>query len=186
MSRIQLRRGTAAQWTSVNPTLYIGELGFETDTLKIKIGDGVTAWNSLAYTSLDWTTLANKPAYIAAGSSKANARSAIDAEYTGNKGSANGYASLDSSGLVPLTQLPVTQADWTTLEGKPTYVAAGATKADARSAIDAEYVGNKGQANGYASLDSSGYIPLSQWGAQVLDGGSAAVSSVDVIDGGTA
>lgn len=186
MSRIQLRRGTSAQWTDINPTLYSGELGFETDTGQIKIGDGVTAWTALDYTSLDWNTLTNKPTYIAAGATKADARSAIDAEYTGNKGTANGYAALDSSGLVPIEQLPITQADWDTLQGKPDYIAAGETAADARSAIDAEYVGNKGQANGYASLDSSGYIPLSQWGAQVLDGGSAAVSSVDVIDGGTA
>lgn len=186
MSRIQLRRGTSAQWTDVNPTLYPGELGFETDTGQIKIGDGVTDWTSLAYTSLDWNTLANKPAYIAAGASKADARTAIDAEYSGSKGIANGYAALDGDGLVPLAQLPVTQADWTTLEGKPAYVAAGDTAAGARSAIDAEYTGNKGQPGGYASLDSSGYIPLSQWGAQVLDGGSAAISTVDVIDGGTA
>lgn len=49
---IQLRRDTAANWTSVNPILAEGELGFETDTLLYKLGDGVTAWNSLAYTAL--------------------------------------------------------------------------------------------------------------------------------------
>ncbi len=48
-STIQLRRGTAAAWTSVNPTLHQGELGLETDTSKLKIGDGTTAWNALAY-----------------------------------------------------------------------------------------------------------------------------------------
>jgi len=31
-SKIQVRRGTAAQWTAANPILIIGELGFETDT----------------------------------------------------------------------------------------------------------------------------------------------------------
>lgn len=45
----QFRRGTAAQWTSANPTLAAGELALETDTSKIKIGDGTTAWNSLSY-----------------------------------------------------------------------------------------------------------------------------------------
>lgn len=49
--QIQLRRGTAAQWTSANPTLAAGELGAETDTGKYKLGDGATAWNSLAYSS---------------------------------------------------------------------------------------------------------------------------------------
>lgn len=49
VTQIQIRRGTAAQWTSANPTLAAGEWGFETDTKKGKIGDGTTAWNSLAY-----------------------------------------------------------------------------------------------------------------------------------------
>jgi hypothetical protein len=49
VTQIQLRRGTAASWTSANPTLAAGEFGFETDTGKAKIGNGSTAWNSLAY-----------------------------------------------------------------------------------------------------------------------------------------
>ena len=47
--KIQLRRGTASEWTAANPTLLSGEQGLETDTSKTKIGDGVTAWNSLGY-----------------------------------------------------------------------------------------------------------------------------------------
>jgi Major tropism determinant N-terminal domain len=46
---IQLRRGLAATWTSANPTLASGEVGVETDTLKVKVGNGSTAWNSLGY-----------------------------------------------------------------------------------------------------------------------------------------
>ncbi|VTT96579.1 PE-PGRS family protein OS=Novosphingobium aromaticivorans (strain DSM 12444 / F199) GN=Saro_2740 PE=4 SV=1 [Gemmataceae bacterium] len=46
---IKLRNGTAAAWTSANPTLAAGEAGVETDTKKVKVGDGSTAWNSLAY-----------------------------------------------------------------------------------------------------------------------------------------
>jgi hypothetical protein len=49
MARFQLRRGTAAEWTSANPTLYAGEPGFETDTGKLKIGTGSTAWDGLSY-----------------------------------------------------------------------------------------------------------------------------------------
>ena len=48
-SIIQIRRDTATNWTSANPTLAQGELGLETDTLKIKAGDGSTAWNSASY-----------------------------------------------------------------------------------------------------------------------------------------
>ena len=47
--RIQMRRDKAANWTTNNPTLSVGEFGIESDTLKIKLGDGVTAWNSLTY-----------------------------------------------------------------------------------------------------------------------------------------
>lgn len=47
--QIQLRNGTAAAWTAANPTLAQGEAGVETDTGKLKIGNGSTAWNSLAY-----------------------------------------------------------------------------------------------------------------------------------------
>lgn len=48
-TKIQIRRDTAADWTSNNPTLAAGEIGFESDTYKLKIGDGTTAWTSLAY-----------------------------------------------------------------------------------------------------------------------------------------
>ncbi len=47
--RMQQRRDTAAGWTSANPTLLLGELGYETDTGYFKIGDGSTAWSSLSY-----------------------------------------------------------------------------------------------------------------------------------------
>jgi hypothetical protein len=50
VTQIQARRGTAAQWTSANPTLAAGEWGYETDTGKVKIGNGSTAWSSLGYT----------------------------------------------------------------------------------------------------------------------------------------
>lgn len=50
--QFQLRRGTAAEWTSANPTLAAGEMGVETDTQKFKIGDGTTAWNTLDYGGL--------------------------------------------------------------------------------------------------------------------------------------
>lgn len=52
VTQIQARRGTAAQWTSANPTLAAGEWGYETDTGKVKIGNGSTAWSSLGYTGV--------------------------------------------------------------------------------------------------------------------------------------
>lgn len=46
---LQLKRGTADRWYTVNPILAIGEPGFVYDTNKLKIGDGVTPWNELPY-----------------------------------------------------------------------------------------------------------------------------------------
>ena len=64
--RFQLRRDTAANWTASNPTLALGEPGVETDTLKVKVGDGTTAWNSLAYSiTKDFTDLTSKPTTVA-------------------------------------------------------------------------------------------------------------------------
>jgi len=50
-TQILTRRGAAATWTSTNPTLGAGEIGFESDTNKFKIGTGSTAWVSLPYAS---------------------------------------------------------------------------------------------------------------------------------------
>ena len=50
-NRIQIRRDTAANWIRVNPILSDGEPGLETDTNKVKYGDGTTAWASLEYAS---------------------------------------------------------------------------------------------------------------------------------------
>lgn len=55
-TRIKFRRDTAANWTELNPTLALGEPGFEQDTNKLKIGDGETAWVDLDYTSSGGTT----------------------------------------------------------------------------------------------------------------------------------
>ena len=54
--RMQFRRGTAAEWTSANPTLAQGEMGLEYDTNKFKVGDGNTAWNSRGYGGLEGPT----------------------------------------------------------------------------------------------------------------------------------
>lgn len=52
---IQFRRGTAAAWAAANPTLADGEMGLETDTRLYKIGNGSTAWNALAYGTINGT-----------------------------------------------------------------------------------------------------------------------------------
>ena len=58
-SLMQQRRDTAANWTANDPTLLNGELGYETDTGYWKVGDGSTAWTSLAY--IDGTKISAYP-----------------------------------------------------------------------------------------------------------------------------
>ncbi len=57
-SIIQLRGGTASAWTTANPTLAQKEMGIETDSNKIKLGDGTTAWTGLGYFETGEVTLA--------------------------------------------------------------------------------------------------------------------------------
>lgn len=47
--RIQFRRDSSTNWTNTNPILAQGEIGLELDSLRIKMGDGVTEWNDLPY-----------------------------------------------------------------------------------------------------------------------------------------
>lgn len=52
-TRIQIRNDLAATWTEKNPVLLKGEMGVETDTRKIKIGDGLSKWSALGYSGAD-------------------------------------------------------------------------------------------------------------------------------------
>ena len=52
-TRIQLKHGLAASWTEKNPVLLAGEIGIETDTLKMKVGDGKSNWSALGYLCAD-------------------------------------------------------------------------------------------------------------------------------------
>jgi hypothetical protein len=87
--QIKLRRDTAANWTSVNPTLASGEPGLETDTLKVKYGDGATPWVSLAY-----------PTNIA---TVVNASSGLSGTTLASNITASSLTSVASTGLVNLT-----------------------------------------------------------------------------------
>lgn len=49
--KIQHRRGTSTEWTTANPLLSVGEVGYETDTGKFKVGNGTSFWSSLPYSS---------------------------------------------------------------------------------------------------------------------------------------
>lgn len=60
-SKIQIRNDTAAAWKAANPVLLKGEIGIEIETRKLKIGDGISQWNSLKYVSDDVVVANNDP-----------------------------------------------------------------------------------------------------------------------------
>jgi len=51
--KVQFRRDTFERWKDFNPVLSEGELGLETDTGLMKVGDGVRSWNNLLYTDIN-------------------------------------------------------------------------------------------------------------------------------------
>jgi hypothetical protein len=78
VTQIQVRRGTAAEWTSANPTLASGEWGFETDTGKVKIGNGSTAWTSLGYSGAGTVTSITAGTGLSGGTITSTGTIAID------------------------------------------------------------------------------------------------------------
>lgn len=181
---IKHRHDTASAWTTANPTLAVGEFGFETDTGQFKIGTGATAWISLGYAAI--STAAGDTRYIVATL----------------RGAANGVASLDAGGKIPASQLPAFRiAKVTTVANQAarlaqasnddmmltvqtdtaaTYVLPGGadpsvngnwTMLPSASTAGLEQVSNKDAANGYAGLDGTGKLKVAEF--PVIDGGTA-------------
>jgi hypothetical protein len=89
-TRMQQRRGTAEQWTTSNPILNVGEIGYESDTNKFKIGDDANHWNDLPYFLDEDSIGTSLEGYIP----------------DSLLGVANGVAQLNSSGKLVSTQIP--------------------------------------------------------------------------------
>ena len=86
---MQQRRGTAQQWTDADPILAAGEIGFETDTGQFKIGDGTNHWADISYFKNLEDLGGSLDDYI----------------LLTEKGVANGVATLNGQGRIPLGQL---------------------------------------------------------------------------------
>lgn len=102
--KLQIRRGTASNWTSSNPTLESGEIGFETDTGNVKIGDGATAWTSLGYVSSTYPQVTVAGTDINAAGYRAQGRYLIGTGVTSNVPSAWTPAS-DAPAVLHVTAL---------------------------------------------------------------------------------
>ena len=146
--RIQVRRGTASQWTSVNPILAAGEMGVESDTNLFKFGNGTSTWTALAYANNSDVAISeisqdaiNNALSLGAGLSK-----------TYNDG-ANTISITVDSNVVALKSY--VDSAISNVESSITGLS---------NTVDNTYIplSDRGVAGGVASLDNSGLIPNSQ------------------------
>ena len=145
--RIQVRRGSATDWSGVNPVLAAGELGVVTDTRKIKVGDGSTAWNSLSYIAADSTEISEI------------SQDAINTALTMGSGLTKTYN--DGSNTITIT------VDSTVVALK-SYVDAQVTGLSNSTASTYLEVADRGTQNGVASLNASTKIPESELDLNIL------------------
>jgi len=139
--RIQVRRGVAADWTSVNPILAAGEMGYETDTNKFKFGNGSGTWSTLSYGASDTPGVTEI------------AQDAINSALVVGTGLTKTY----NDGANTIT-VAINDAIW----ANKTYV--DGAVAGLSSTVDSAFVpeSDKGIAFGVASLDSTAKIPAVQ------------------------
>lgn len=145
---MQQRRGTAAQWSSANPILAAGEIGFESDSGEFRIGDGINHWADLPPFKNIVDLGGNLDDYVPI---------AI-------MGVADGVATLDGDGQVYLNQLENFASVTTNVHGIAdtanliTQTQLDATVVDTLSdaAADATTKANTAQSN--AETTASGYV----------------------------
>jgi len=177
--RIQVRRGTASQWTSVNPILAAGEMGVESDTNLFKFGNGSSTWTALAYANNSDVAIGeisqdaiNSALTMGSGLTKtyndgANTITiAVDASYF-NELAQDAVNSALTAGT-GITKVYDDAANTLTV-AVDTSVIANKTYVDNQisglaNTVDTDYipVSDRGVANGVASLDSSGFVPTAQ------------------------
>lgn len=145
-ARIANRAQTASVWTTENPTLLKGEFGIETDTRKIKIGDGTTAWVSLAYATMPASEI---DAALAA-------KMAI-ATYDSN---ADGTVNAADEAAAAVKLKTARTINGVSFDGTANITVADGTKIP---------TSQKGAANGVASLGSDGKVPEEQLPSYVDD-----------------
>lgn len=97
------RGGTAAEWTSADPTLLANEIGRETDTGKWKWGDGTTAWTSLTYEDGNYATAAQGATADSALQTKADVEGVLIGEISTHTHAGSGGASFTTVDVATTT-----------------------------------------------------------------------------------
>lgn len=139
--RIQVRRGIAADWASVNPILAAGEMGVESDTNKFKFGNGSSTWTSLSYAAADAPAIGEI------------SQDAINTALTVGAGLTKTYN--DGANTITVN----VDSDVVALKS---YVDSAITSLS--NTIDGDYIplSDRGSINGVASLDADVKVPRAQ------------------------
>jgi hypothetical protein len=183
--RIQVRRGTASQWTSVNPILAAGEMGVESDTNLFKFGNGSSTWTALAYANNSDVAIGeisqdaiNSALSMGSGLTKtyddgANTISiAVDASYFNELAQdAVNTALTAGTGITKTyndTANTLTVAVDTSVIANKTYVDNAVTGLANTAATDYVLQADLGQPNGVATLNASTKIPTSQIDTDII------------------
>jgi hypothetical protein len=138
MPVIKIRRGTTTQWNASSRVLQVGELGIDTTLNRIKAGNGTNVWSALPYLSLSSAEIEELSQDAVSTALAAGTHSNITVTYSDN---GNSISLATGPDVITQTALSNTLTNATT-----GYVS----------------VGDVGQADGVASLDSSGKIPDSE------------------------
>ena len=144
-ARIQLRRDTASAWTTANTVLNAGELGLETDTSKIKVGDGTNSWQNLSYIVYPkaFSDLTSTPTTIA-GYGITDAFDGAFGSLSGKPTTVAGYGITDA----------LTSVSFAQVTGKPTTVA-GYGITDAFDGAFSSLTGTPTTLAGYSITDAA-------------------------------
>lgn len=157
--RIQVRRGTSSEWTTANPVLAAGEMGVETNTNKFKFGNGTDTWSALSYAAAD-----------AAGISEIS-QDAINQALSVGDGLTKVYDDNANTMVVAVNTNSISTKAFATSEATTKAAAAQAAAEDytdtAVNAVNNSLsgyleTGDRGVANGVASLNGSGKLPESE------------------------
>jgi hypothetical protein len=155
-SRIRIRRGTTTQWNSSTKILDSGELGLDTTLNKLKAGNGSSLWSALPYINVLPSELTEL------------AQDAVESAITAGTGITKNYNDTANT---------ITLAVDTTIANKD-YV--DTAVAGLGSTVGTTYipVSQYGNADGVATLDGNGRIPISELG-NLIDGAPAALDTLN-------